>query len=130
MHYSDATAEAGRIYEYSVVVMLRDGTETRGAVRVAMPAASLALLPTRPNPARAPMRIEYSLALPDAHRIDVLGIDGRRLRTLVSAAGRVGGSEVDWDGRDDAGRTLPAGIYFIRLSQGHRSLVERVALVR
>jgi hypothetical protein len=35
-----------------------------------------------------------------------------------------------WDGRDGAGRSVAAGIYFARLEVGERVFVRRVAIVR
>jgi hypothetical protein len=49
-------------------------------------------------------------------RVTVHDLAGRRVRDL----GRVGddgtetGREVVWDGRDDAGRRVAAGVYFVR----------------
>ena len=38
------------------------------------------------------------------------------MRTLVSGARAPGFYEVTWDGRDERGRALPAGVYLYRLS--------------
>jgi hypothetical protein len=36
-----------------------------------------------------------------------------------------------WDLRDDAGRNVPAGLYFARLvSNGHRASIRRVIVIR
>ncbi|MBZ0268959.1 right-handed parallel beta-helix repeat-containing protein [bacterium] len=72
-----------------------------------------------PNPFRMQTTIEFEL--PDAApvRLAVYDTAGRRVRTLVAgtvhAAGRVA---VPWDGRDEAGRPVAAGVYFTRLIAG------------
>lgn len=72
-----------------------------------------------PNPFRNSTTIEFEL--PDAApvRLAVYDTAGRRVRTLVEgtvhAAGRVA---VPWDGRDDSGRPVAAGVYFTRLVAG------------
>ncbi len=37
---------------------------------------------------------------------------------------------VCWDGCDDAGRRLPAGVYFVRLESGDFKQVEKAVLLR
>ncbi len=39
-------------------------------------------------------------------------------------------SRIVWDGYDDSGRRLPAGVYFIRLDAGDYKKIEKVVLLR
>jgi hypothetical protein len=57
----------------------------------------------------------------------VLDVTGRALRVLEA---RAGGTGVTWDGADDAGRAVPAGIYFARLEAGSAVATRRFAVVR
>jgi len=52
------------------------------------------------------------------------------VRTLVSARQPAGRYQVQWDGRDEAGQTVPAGIYFYRLKAGQFEQVRKMVLVR
>jgi hypothetical protein len=63
-------------------------------------------LAAAPNPFVAEARFD----LPSAGRLLVLDTQGRVLRRIE--ADRAGG--VRWDGRDDAGRAAPPGLYFAR----------------
>ncbi|HEY2955660.1 MAG TPA: S8 family serine peptidase [Candidatus Eisenbacteria bacterium] len=85
-------------------------------------APSALLLRVAPNPAGARARIEA--AAPG--RIEIADVSGRRVRgATVEAAG----SAFEWDGRDDRGRTLPAGLYFVRYQgAAGRALVKLVRL--
>lgn len=74
-----------------------------------------------PNPFRDTVTIRADGAGP----IVVLDLAGRRLRTLA-AGGR--GAFVTWDGRDDAGRSVPAGVYWVRGRDGTRA--ERIVRLR
>jgi hypothetical protein len=79
-------------------------------------AAAAAGVTAYPNPFRASATVEFS-ARPagGASRVDVIDVTGRRVRTLVPHTGaeRV---TATWDGRDDADRRVPAGVYFVRES--------------
>lgn len=71
-----------------------------------------------PNPASGPLTFWLDLpaeALADAAVFDLTGRLVRRLNDSVLSAGS---TPVLWDGRDAAGRLVPAGLYFARLRAG------------
>src|SRR5262245_11011841 len=72
----------------------------------------LVLLPTSPNPFTASTRVAFELARPTHASVTVLDLFGRRVRTLARGPRAAGRHELQWDGRDDLGRRLPAGSYF------------------
>jgi subtilisin family serine protease len=90
-----------------------------------------------PNPLRAggaPTRFRFALgqdapAAVDA-RLRVLDLQGRRVRTIWSGTLRAGQRmTVPWDARDDRGRALGSGVYWIALEGGgRRKAVRLVAL--
>lgn len=92
-------------------------------------AYAFALAPPAPNPGSGPVRLRYSLARPGFVRIEVLDLRGARMRTLVNGWREAGPAESTWDGTDGDGRSLPAGVYWVRLTtEGHtlrRSLLRR-----
>ena len=62
---------------------------------------------------------------------EVLDVRGHRVRRLVTTTGDGGGTfAVAWDGRDDHGRAVAGGTYLLRVQQGARSAVRKVAIVR
>lgn len=70
-----------------------------------------------PNPAtlRQPVRVGVTGAAAGRDgKIAIFDVAGRRVRTFAAA----GQSRVSWDGRDESGRPLPAGIYLARWSNG------------
>jgi hypothetical protein len=93
--------------------------------------SALFLGPGQPNPFRTRTTIAYRL--PESGRITTLrvyDIQGRLVRTLhVDASGEVSGSVV-WDGRSNAGLRVSAGVYFLRLRQGRKTVTRRATLVR
>jgi hypothetical protein len=79
----------------------------------AAPATRLAA--ARPNPFAGRTAIRYVLAAGGEARLEVYDVAGRRVRTLVAGVRPAGTHEVEWDGRDDAGRRVAAGVYRCRL---------------
>ena len=69
-----------------------------------------------PNPFHPRTTIPFRLEEAAEVRIDIWGLDGRLVRQLVRAHMPAGDHQAEWDGRDDAGRTLSNGVYFYRMS--------------
>jgi hypothetical protein len=98
---------------------LRDGQDLLGRgpgatdARLAG-AAGLSFGTPRPNPFRGEIRVPLSGrpggAVP---RVEVLDVTGRRVRSLVPES--AGAGRIVWDGRDSGGRSVAAGVYYLRL---------------
>ncbi|MEZ4387527.1 MAG: immune inhibitor A [Candidatus Krumholzibacteriia bacterium] len=86
--------------------------------------------PCVPNPFNPRAEIRYTAAATDRVRLVVHDLRGRRVRELVDAEVAAGPHAVVWDGRDDAGRDLPSGVYYIRASEGRTQELLKVTLVR
>lgn len=71
-----------------------------------------------PSPFRGMTRIPVQLYATSPRRaaVQIVRPDGRVVRTLPVAALRVGATQVVWDGRDDAGVDVSAGLYLYRLA--------------
>jgi hypothetical protein len=88
------------------------------------------LSPARPNPFGASTEVEFALAHDGAARLEVFDVAGQRVRTLVQGAQAPGIFHVHWDGADDNGHPLAAGIYFLRLDAGSVRTTQRVVSLR
>jgi predicted outer membrane repeat protein len=90
-----------------------------------------ALQPCYPNPFNPTTTIAYDLPRPADVSLKIFDLAGRLVRVLVDepavAAGR---HTVEWNGRDDRGRSVAAGVYLARLKAGDFSQVRRMALVK
>lgn len=96
----------------------------------AAPAAAFALAPPWPNPARGVVRFAFSV--PDPHvaaTLSIVGVDGRRVRTLAATRGDADG-EARWDGADESGRAVEPGVYYAALEWRGQRLTRRFALLR
>ncbi len=78
-------------------------------------ATAVTIKHVRPNPARSSQVLLLRGAIPPGEtRVEIFGVTGRRVRALsASAAG--GMLRLVWDGRDAAGRSVPAGRYWARV---------------
>jgi serine protease AprX len=83
-----------------------------------------------PNPFHAATELGYALAADADVRLEVFDLAGRRVRTLEAGRARAGDHRAAWDGRDDAGAALPAGVYLARLQRGGVSQTLRVMRLR
>lgn len=83
-----------------------------------------------PNPAPGNIRIVYSLARQGRATVELFDAGGRLVRTLVSGMQQAGVGSVRWDGRDDSGRELAAGVYYSRLTFGSETQTRRLVLMR
>ena len=93
-------------------------------------AAVASLAPTWPNPSRGAARVAFLLTSPGKATLDIMDTRGRRLRRLVDARLAAGPQELTWDGRDNVGRELPAGVYFAVLRSAGISQSRRIVLIR
>ncbi|MBZ0270225.1 T9SS type A sorting domain-containing protein, partial [bacterium] len=79
-------------------------------------APELRLLPVRPNPVRGgDAAVHFVLPRETEARVTVHTVGGARVRTLFDGVAGAGTRTARWDGRDDAGRAVPAGVYLVRL---------------
>ena len=113
---------------YSLQVSVVDGPVA--SPETAPRSGGLALAPAAPNPFRAATRLAFMAPSAASAVLDVHDVRGRRVRRLVG--GRIAGGvgEILWDGADDEGRVLPAGVYWVRLSTTEGSAVRKVTKLR
>jgi hypothetical protein len=82
------------------------------------------------NPSRLPVALRWK-AIPSnattTQSIRIHDLSGRLLRSLD--LGHAFGGVAVWDGKDDDGRRLPAGLYFARLGGDTRHVQTRVVLL-
>jgi hypothetical protein len=62
--------------------------------------------------------------------VSVLSSLGAEVRTLSSHRKVPGRYTLGWDGRDNAGRSMSAGVYFVRMTAGHSRLQRKLVLLR
>jgi hypothetical protein len=125
----DATAEPGYVWHchileheendmmrpYHLVNPAAPAQPVAGRTVGAADEARPRLWAPQPNPTASGATFSFSLRAPATVELDIYSVTGQRLRQLANTTFGSGGHTVVWDGRDDAGRTLIPGMYFITL---------------
>jgi hypothetical protein len=83
-----------------------------------------------PNPSRGSCRFSVRVSSPGPVSVDIVGMSGRIVRHLLDEANVAGDCSLLWDGKDDAGRDVPAGAYQARIESAEGVACERIVLVR
>jgi hypothetical protein len=63
-----------------------------------------------------PMRVRCWRPEGGQAQLDVFGPRNQKVRTLTSEAGAAGWQNLDWDGKDEQGKAVPTGLYYLRPS--------------
>ncbi len=86
---------------------------------VVAPGAGFALH-AHPNPFAATTSFAFTLPAAGLARVTIYDAAGRRVRQLVDGDRPAGANDVAWDGTDDAGRPVPAGMFMCQIrANGH-----------
>jgi hypothetical protein len=83
-----------------------------------------------PNPGMRVMSIRYQVASAADVSLCVYDAAGRLVRRVVDGACEPGYYTQVWDSRDDLGRKVPAGVYFVRLQTDDYQRTEKAVLLR
>ncbi len=83
-----------------------------------------------PNPFNPATDLKFSIPRDASVSLKLYDVSGRLVRNLVNERMSAGRHEVRWNGRDDGGRSVASGTYFVRLLVDGVSTVKSMALVR
>jgi hypothetical protein len=124
LKFDDLGVQAGASYGYRLGVREGGVEKFYGETRVSVPPPALALEGLRPNPAAGELVASFTLSNGSAARLQLFDVTGRIW--LARDVGDLGaGSHLV-----RLGGSVPAGLYWLRLSQGGRSLLARAVVVR
>jgi hypothetical protein len=83
-----------------------------------------------PNPFDASTGVGFALAKQQFVMVRVYDVNGRLLKVLQAGPMTAGRHYVVWDGSDSAGHRVGAGMYFMRVVAGERTLESKVVRVK
>ncbi len=79
------------------------------------PAPGEMLVRARPNPFRDGTTVVGAVPAGSRVTVRIYDVAGRSVRTLHEGVADAGSLEIGWDGTDEGGRTVPSGVYFVRV---------------
>jgi mono/diheme cytochrome c family protein len=83
-----------------------------------------------PNPTSGDARFDFAIPTPGHIELAVYDVRGRRVRQIESEIRPAGVYTMFFDGRDQNGKDLASGVYFMRLESGGNVATKRVTIVR
>ncbi|MBD3334987.1 MAG: hypothetical protein GF355_05680, partial [Candidatus Eisenbacteria bacterium] len=89
-----------------------------------------ALLEIRSNPFHIESELCFTLQEAADIKLEVFDAGGRRLAILASGRYTAGEHTVTWEGRDDLGRPLGPGVYFVRLEAKGVASIRKLAVLK
>lgn len=134
----DLSQDATRLYAVAVYRPAFSGPDTTWLTEISLPTPVTDPLLTPnindvcyPNPFRNSTTIKFEVNSPASTSITVYNIKGQVVRHLVqSQKFNPGEQTIIWDGQDDRGRTVPAGIYFYKINSGRYSSTKKMILIK
>ncbi len=87
------------------------------------------LEPIHPNPFKPGLKIGFTIGREKVN-LSVYDISGRLIRKLVDGGLEPGRHSITWDGRNDHGRPVSSGIYFLTLRTPEKTIIKKGVLIR
>jgi alpha-D-xyloside xylohydrolase len=132
--YVDRTVELGVTHAYRLeAVDVFGGLQVfdLGSIAVGEVAPNrLVLHQNHPNPFNPSTRISFDLPHTGQVTLHIYNVAGSLVRTLVDGTRTAGVHSTMWDGRDDRGRSLAAGVYWYRLEAGDATSTKQLIMLR
>jgi flagellar hook assembly protein FlgD len=94
------------------------------------PPARFALAAPRPKPVAAGSEISFSIPQDSRVSLKVFDVAGRAVRTLADGTMEAGSHAVEWDGADDSGKRVAAGIYMVQLNAPGETASRKLTVIR
>ena len=83
-----------------------------------------------PNPFSRSLAISYQIPEVMSVKIAVYNISGQRIKILADEWMAPGYYKATWDGRDETGRNISTGIYFVRIIAGNNTLTQKILKIK
>jgi hypothetical protein len=83
-----------------------------------------------PNPARTNITVKFSVEVKSTASLKVYNILGQKVATLFDAVCQNGEYCLHWDAKNNSGKDLARGIYFVELITDKERLVRKVIIVK
>jgi len=131
LEYLDPDAEPGIDYVYRIGAVEAGGEEIFSLFQYARLIPLKAHLKQNwPNPFNPSTRIEFTLPSAQNLRLNIYDVNGKLIRRLVDTKVSRGVNIVEWDGKNDKGKSVNSGVYYYRILSGKFSETKKMILLR
>jgi len=83
-----------------------------------------------PNPFNPTTNIRYHLNEPEDVSLSIYNLRGQKVVDLVSESKAAGSHSIVWDGRDNSGRSVASGIYYLRLNTKTVNQTKKLTMIK
>jgi hypothetical protein len=130
--FKDIQVKPDKTYYYKLADVDRNGgVRFHGPVTIKTSGAvDYALEQNYPNPFNGETRINFSVKEPGVVELDVINLQGQLVRTLLQRPIEPGRYLAVWNGRDDAGKPMPSGIYLFQIRVNDYKSLRKMHLVK
>jgi hypothetical protein len=136
--YIDNLVEQSNTYEYRLADVDYEGVVTYQSVRtITVDKAQLsaivddfAVLPAYPNPFNPSTTLTYGIDKDSKVEIQIYDIRGKLITTLLNTEQTQGWHSVKWNGTNQQGTQVPAGIYLSRIIAGNEVKTAKLMLLK
>jgi hypothetical protein len=115
--YFRGYAVDGEVEDYQVMIGNTSVIDASGGIPL-----KYALYQNHPNPFNPRTSIGFDIPAADGQRvsvrINIYNLQGQRIRTLIHDERSPGHYQIQWNGLDDAGNPVSAGVYLLRMKAG------------
>ena len=74
--------------------------------------------------------IKYSIPKQSKVILEVFDVQGRNQSEIINSVNQPGNYQILWNGKNDNGMKLPAGVYFIALHVDNAQITKQVLLLK
>lgn len=131
--YSDALPAGGGTWYYKVSDVDYAGVETlHNTVSVTLTAApgAFRLEQNYPNPFNSSTVITFAMKERGSVRVVIHNLLGQAVRVLADERREAGEYRLMWDGRDESGSAMPAGVYFCTMQADQFRATRKLQYIR
>ncbi|MEA1971983.1 MAG: T9SS type A sorting domain-containing protein [Candidatus Cloacimonadota bacterium] len=126
--FTDLAIEQGATYYYWIKGVTANRNEYLSDMqKVEVPFANI-LIGNYPNPFNPTTTIRFSVENPQNTTLEIFNIMGQKVRSFE--INQKGEQEVVWNGKDNAGKKVSSGVYFINLNSSTSNDVQKVLLLK
>ncbi|MFZ5516305.1 MAG: FlgD immunoglobulin-like domain containing protein [Candidatus Zhuqueibacterota bacterium] len=88
------------------------------------------LVQNYPNPFNDRTQIHFDVERTAQVAVTIYNIHGQKVKTLLAEVKAAGSHRLEWDGKNDAGRTVASGVYLCELRASDRSSIKKILLLK